>query len=664
MTLKKALTALIAVFLLFCLLTGAVCASSTAVDTAVDKGLDYLAAHQNTEDAGFIEMNTDVSTISPTWFAVNAIVAAGEDPLSGRWVQGNKTVLDYLVESDSRSDGTGEIGKWITYVVACGEDPHTYAGYDAVAALKSKIGPDGRGGQYVYTTYWTIFGLVAAGEDASAPVKWLMEQQQEDGGFGSYGNEYTEPTDADNTAASIMAMIAAGVPVTDSHVQKAIQFLRDVQEDTGGYNYGYYSTSNLASTVWVIQAFCAVGIDPSTVVNSAGKSPVDYVLSLQKEDGSFKYTEALTDSPTGMTGRAVAALAGNPYPILPGETGFNIGGGTVLEKEDVTPIATKTPDDLTDDWEPMTVTDDYGYEVTINTRPQRIISLAPTNTEILFAVGAGDRVVAVTEYCDYPEEATNLPIIGGYSTVNIERVVTLEPDLIFAYYGNGLETVDYLKNLGYNVITLNSDSINGSINDIRLVGKAVGNESEAEAVIADMEDRMAAVTEKLTGISEEDEPSMVHCVWTDPLWVSGSSTFEDEMIEYAGGTNAMDFVDGWGIVTIEKFMTLDPDIIIVDSGMGMGEEGTYALKKFFYDDPRLSTLTAVKTGNIYIMNADLIDRGGPRIPETIEQLAQIAHPEIFGEYTQYSSTVASPGFSPVVVLVGLLGAVFVLRRIQ
>lgn len=295
-------------------------AASPAVEDAVDRGLDFIKAHQNT-DGGFIEPNTDTTSIGSTWFVTNALVAAGEDPLS--WSKNGKTPLNYLVESpDGKSDGTGEITKWITFVAACKKDPYTYADYDSVAALKEKIKEDGRVGNYIYTTYWGVFGLAAAGEDTSAQIAWLRTQQNADVSFGSYGTENGDSGDADNTAAVIMAMRASGVPADAPAIQKAVSFLKDVIEENGGYNYGYYSAPNLASTAWAVQAFCSVGIDPSTVKSSAGNSPVDYLLSLQKEDGSFKYTETLTDTPVSMTARAVAALSGCSYPILPGASGF------------------------------------------------------------------------------------------------------------------------------------------------------------------------------------------------------------------------------------------------------------------------------------------------------------------------------------------------------
>ena len=635
-------------------------AAAPAVEDAVDRGLAYIAEHQNT-DGGFIEPGTQVSSISSTWFAAQAIVAAGEDPLSSKWTKNGKTPLNYLVESpDGKSDGTGEIAKWITFVAACGNDPYTYADYNAVEALQEKIKEDGRVGNYIYTTYWGIFGLTAAGESADAQIAWLLTQQNEDGSFGSYSTETGDSGDADNTAASIMALRSAGVPADDPAVQKAVSFLKTSIEENGGYNYGYYSAPNLASTAWAVQAFCSVGIDPSTVKSSAGNSPVDYLLSLQKEDGSFKYTETLTDTPVSMTARAVAALSGCSYPVLADSERFSIEGGSasVLTPSE-TPSGTETTNPSAD-WEPVVIVDDFGYTVTLTAKPQRIVSLAPANTEILFAVGAGDRVVAVTEYCTYPEEATKLPVIGGYSTINIERIVAANPDVIFAYHGNGEENVNYLKTLGYNVITLNADSIAGTLHDIRLVGEGVGCEETAEVLVTDMEKRLYAVSEKLAGIDESEKPTMVHSMWTDPLWVSGNNTFQNEMIAFAGGINAVVSVEGWGVVTLEKFLTIDPDIIFVDTGMGMGKGAENTLRDYIMTEPRLSTLKAVQNGQVYAVNADIIDRGGPRLVEGVEAIASLAHPEIFGEYNPGGNSAESPGFG----LLPLLGiaAVILCRR--
>ncbi|MBO5003504.1 ABC transporter substrate-binding protein [Methanocorpusculaceae archaeon] len=361
-----------------------------------------------------------------------------------------------------------------------------------------------------------------------------------------------------------------------------------------------------------------------------------------------------------MTARAVAALSGCAYPILPGAQGFDIKGGTVSVTVPEDTLQADKPSVPSGAWEEITVTDGFGYTITISARPERIVSLAPANTEILFAVGAGDRVVAVTEYCTFPEEAATLPVIGGYSTINIERIVAANPDLIFAYHGNGEENINYLKHLGYNVITLNADSIAGTLHDIRLVGEAVGCTETAEKLVSDMEVRLSAVSEKLAGVPESEKPTMVHSMWTDPLWVSGNHTFQNEMIQYAGGINAVVTTEGWGIVTLEKFLLIDPDIIFVDTGMGMGEGAQDVLKNYFLTEPRLSTLTAVQNGHVYAVNADIIDRGGPRLVEGVEAIASIAHPEIFGEYEPDRSTVSSP--APVLGIIAGLAAVYLWKR--
>ena len=135
---------------------------------------------------------------------------------------------------------------------------------------------------------------------------------------------------------------------------------------------------------------------------------------------------------------------------------------------------------------PVNVTDDFGYETTIQKQPERIVSLSHCNTEILFAVGAGDRVVGGTTYDAYPPEAVDLPKIGGFSTVNIEAVVNLTPDLILAEDINGEDTIDSLRNLGFTVITFNPQTMDDILENIWLVGNITGNGDTAESVTDDM----------------------------------------------------------------------------------------------------------------------------------------------------------------------------------
>lgn len=311
------------------------------------------------------------------------------------------------------------------------------------------------------------------------------------------------------------------------------------------------------------------------------------------------------------------------------------------------------------DWEPVTITDDLGVTVTIDKYPERIVSLSPANTEILFALGLGDRIVGVTEYCTYPEAALSKDKIGGFSTINTEKIAVLNPDLLVAADGNSEETIAHLRELGYTIITVNADTIDTTLADIRLIGKAAGVESAAEELVSSMQADLAEIAEKTKGA---EKPTILHCMWTDPLWVSGSGTFQDEMISAAGGVNAAAAEGGWVALTMEKFLTMNPDIIVVDSGDGMGVGTDDALKNFFLKDSRMQSLSAVQNERVYVVNADIIDRGGPRIVEGVEALAEIAHPDIFGEYGGNTNTVVSPGFGILGVLAGLCVCLAVRRK--
>ena len=311
-------------------------------------------------------------------------------------------------------------------------------------------------------------------------------------------------------------------------------------------------------------------------------------------------------------------------------------------------------------WTPVTITDDSGFASIIENQPQTIVSLAPTNTEIIFALGLGGKVIGVTDYCNYPKEALAIQKIGGYATVNIEKIVAADPDIIFANPKNGQENIDSLRQLGYTVIVIQSDSVEGTYDAIKLIGKCTGTTAEADSIISNMKIQIQAITDKLEGVTKK--PTVMHAMSVDPYWVSGSNTFQNELITLAGGTNAFSDVEGWGVVTLEKLLTTDPEIILVDSGSKMGTTGENTLQKAFLTEPQLSGITAVKNKAVYVMDSDTFDRGGPRIVISLEQLAQILHPEIFGEYAEPGSTAASPGFGAILIIAGLIGGLFVCRR--
>ncbi|SAI88875.1 hypothetical protein MBBA_2028 [Methanoculleus bourgensis] len=625
-------------------------------DPAVQSGLDYIRSCQH-DDGGFAEVGRSTNP-GTSWFAVMAIVAAGEDPHN--WRVNGTSAIDYwrTVQDATNPEGTAELGKMITLVTATGENPRAFNNHDYIAELKARMKANGQFGDFIYTTYWAIFGLASAGEDVSLPVAWLKKQQNEDGGYGWIpGAE----SDSDDTSAVIMALVAAGEPADTPTITRAIDYLRVHQMEDGSFNYGGSSSSNAASAAWAIQAITATGEDPAAWSKN-GNNLVSTLADLQQPDGSFFWTTYTADNPCGMTARAIPALLGKPYPILPGQATPDIS--TPERSATAAPETTAVPQTAVSttgpvEWQPITITDDYGEKVRLETMPVRIVSLAPANTEILFALGLGDRVVGVTDYCNHPVEATAKPKVGGYSTVNIERVAAAQPDLVVAAFGNTEEVVNRLKELELTVIALNPDSVEGTLHDIRLIGKATGTEIEAERLATSMEARIDTVKEKTKEVAEP--PTVAHVIWYDPIWISGSNTFQNELITLASGVNAFPDREGWQIVSLERFITTNPEVIIVNSGTGMGNEGVDLIYRYFMNEPRLKTMKAIQHNRVYIIESDIIDRGGPRLVDALEDVAADIHPDLFDAKTKQEIPIAqSPGFGVISLALAFL-AVFLIR---
>lgn len=276
---------------------------------------------------------------------------------------------------------------------------------------------------------------------------------------------------------------------------------------------------------------------------------------------------------------------------------------------------------------PVTIIDDLGYSITITEKPERIISLAPSNTEILFALGLGDKVVGMTEYCNYPPEAEEKEKIGSYSTPNIEKIVNLNPDLVLAAYGNPIGTVEALKRFNLTVVGLKSDNLDEILYDIRLVGEITGQSDNASVLVADMAQRIEVIDERMSGLSVEEKPTVLHIIWHDPIWVAGKGTFEDELIRRSGGLNIAP-VEGYKTISLEQLIDLNPEVIITPTGTGMGFAKTNYSYEYIINEPRLRVIEAVKSNRIYVIDADIVCRAGPRIVEALEEMAKIIHPEL------------------------------------
>jgi iron complex transport system substrate-binding protein len=632
-------------------------------DTSVSDALGTIRLCQQ-DDGGFAEegRNTNPGT---SWSAMMAIVAAGEDPRT--WTFNGVSAVDYWTDPENEGvvpEGTAEYGKFITLIVAMGEEPRDFNGVDYVAGMKERMKGDGHFGDHIYTQYWGMLALAGAGEDASKPVAWLKAEQNDDGGFGwTPGAE----SDADDTAASVMAFIATGEPADSPVIQSSLDYLRSVQMNDGGFNYGGSSSANAASDAWAIQAIVAAGEDPKTWKKN-GNDVVSHLCSLQTEKGYFKWMDMLTDNPCKMTSTAVPALLGKPFPIFPAESPVDAPTETTkpsaITSLQVSPTKQPQTPLLDGKRDEFTVIDDYGHEITMYGTPERIVSLAPSNTEILFALGLDDRIIGVTDYCNYPPEANEIEKMGGYSSPNVEKILASEPDLIVGAFGNTEEVYNYLTGLDLTVLALNPQSIEDVIEDIELVGRATETEERAAVVCGDLRRRINDVTQKTSTMA--NRPTVVHVVWYDPLWVSGGDTFQDEMFEMAGGENAFPEIRGWGTVTMETFITKNPDIIIVNEGTGMGEAGKNLIYEYIINEPRFQNLNAVKNGNVHVINSDIIDRGGPRIVDALEIVASYIHPELFGSPAPATPAgePAATGFALIAIpaLIAAASLVMLLRK--
>lgn len=274
----------------------------------------------------------------------------------------------------------------------------------------------------------------------------------------------------------------------------------------------------------------------------------------------------------------------------------------------------------------LTFTDGLGREVTLDGPAQRIVSMAPSNTEILFAIGAGDQVIGRDQLSDYPEEAKNVADIGStFEALNTELIVSLQPDLVLAAEINTPEQVKQLEDLGLTVYYLkNPLTLEEMYANVELVARLTGHETEAATLIESLEARVAAVDEKIAPLSSR--PSVFYELdATDPAkpYTAGKGTFITQLIERAGGSNIAADLEGYLQMSLEQVVAADPAFIILgDARYGITPE-------LVAQRPGWENLSAVKNGNVLPFNDDLVSRPGPRLVDALEELAKLLRPGLF-----------------------------------
>jgi iron complex transport system substrate-binding protein len=259
---------------------------------------------------------------------------------------------------------------------------------------------------------------------------------------------------------------------------------------------------------------------------------------------------------------------------------------------------------------PGNIVDGLGRSVTIDKIPQRIVSLAPSNTE----------------YCNYPQEAMTKPKVGGFSNVDIEKVVSLQPDLVLATHIHGKTAIPALEKLGLTVVALTPGSLNEVLDSIILVGKITGQNREASKLINDLGTRIEAVADKTRDLSPDQKPRVFYITWHDPLMTAGTETLADDVISSAGGQNIAYDISGDKAINLETVIYRDPQVIVASVGMGSGKDLPW---QYVQTEPRLENTQALLNDRVYKIDGDMIHRPGPRIVDALEQMTQFIHPELF-----------------------------------
>jgi iron complex transport system substrate-binding protein len=358
--------------------------------------------------------------------------------------------------------------------------------------------------------------------------------------------------------------------------------------------------------------------DPIWAETNAVRYNQVYILTGQAEN--------LFNRPGPRLGQAVELMADMLYPDLMNVTLPNVLGDDYSQY-----IQTSSNTTI-----PIAVVDASGTSVHLNSTPSRIVSLAPSITEMVYGIGLGDNLVGVTDYCDWPSDVVDrrtngdLSIIGGYSEPNQEAIIDTDPDLVIVDSGVSaqMDIVPTLRTMGIDVLVLyKGTNIDEIMDNYEMLGDVAGRGHQADQVVASMEISLGWISSKL--ISETDTKSVMYSVWIDPFYVAGNDTFVQEMFVQAGLDNSFDDLSGWPAISMEAVLEADPDIIIIPSISGMTPEQTIS---YIRNNTIWAQLQAVQENGVYIVDGqalNLFSRPTERVVQGTELLAKMAYPNAF-----------------------------------
>ena len=269
------------------------------------------------------------------------------------------------------------------------------------------------------------------------------------------------------------------------------------------------------------------------------------------------------------------------------------------------------------------VTDGYGRSVRVPVNPSRIVSLAPSLTETVYALGAESRLVGDTDYCDYPPDAQKKPKVGGVVNPNLEEIAALHPDLVLlSKEGNLLETVRALDDLGIPNYATDAHSIAQIISSIQRLAAVLDVETAGKTLTNDLQQRLDALQSRLSGVPPK---RVLFVVWPEPLMSVGQKTFVADALRKAGAISVVDSNQDWPQVSLEEIARLQPDFLVfASSHTGAGDHDFEELA----NRPGWQILDAVRNRHFAVVSEAII-RPSPRIVSVIEDLAHQLHPDVF-----------------------------------
>lgn len=273
--------------------------------------------------------------------------------------------------------------------------------------------------------------------------------------------------------------------------------------------------------------------------------------------------------------------------------------------------------------EVITLTDATGHSRTFSKPPQRIISLAPSITEILFAIGLDSEIIGVTDACNFPERALTKTRVGGVRNPSVEEIIGLKPDLILVKDDfNGPDFVQNLRRLNLPVVSLAPNSLAAIQREILLIGRMTGRSDRAQNLTREMKVRIQAIKDLVSG---RDPVLVLYVLWDDPIMTIGKETFVGELVHLAGGRLVGESTPlSYFRVNIETVLAENPEIILIQDDLGSSR-----IKEQKQYWSRWPDLRAVEKNRLYAIHADVVLRPGPRVVQGLERIAALLHPEMF-----------------------------------